>query len=400
MQYHILLGKIVGTIYLTIKTEKKEHFLHICQENDITVWKVRQLSENKLSCFMYLHKETDILEIIHNHFQVFELISIKHDGLLPMLKKLLHRQSLIFVCFFCLFLLFILSNVIWKVNISGVNIEHEEEIREYLESSGIFAGAWAFGIPNINELQERILIHLEDLLYVGIEKKGAIIYINATEKKLAKENTNKSYQQLIAKKSGTIDKMLIVSGYPLVHTNDYVNKGDVLVVNKLDIDEEAENGEQNKPINTAVEGEVFATTWYEIKVSTPLAITYEELFGTMTPAYGLGLGKYHINLWPIKQNIYEQQYVEEELLHFNFLQWELPFYLVKNNIYEIKTINKQQTVELAKEYAIQQAINHLQLKLGMKTEIKHYFVLQDKVDNDKVKLNLFVSVLENIAVGN
>jgi len=398
MPYHLLIGKIVGTLYLKIKSVHSEKFLSFCQEHKIIIWNVRVTSENDLECHIYLSQAKIIQQLIEEHHLSMEIIETKVSGLFPKVKQLLNQKAFIFIALFCLIFLFLISNIVWKVSISGVNIEQQEKIKSFLYTNGIKKGNFLFNLPKTEQVQNEILVNMDELLYVSIEKNGTTINVEAKEKKLTNPKVEVKHKQLIAKKSGLIDKMLIKHGFPVVQANDYVNKGDLLVINELKNEDKTSDNKINNS-NLIVEGEVYANTWYEVTVSTPLSFTDEQIFGEMKKTYSMKIGKYIFPIWPLKQGNIKSEFSEREEIDIHFLQMNLPLTLIKHYIYNIKKRNIEQSVNIAKEYAIQQAINHLQLKLGIKTKVKHYFILQETVDNQNVKLNIFVSVVEDIAEG-
>src|SRR5699024_2108354 len=121
----------------------------------------------------------------------------------------------------------------------------------------------------VEEVEKTIMDTLPQLLYISVKKRGTIYTIEAIEKKEEEEEYTNKPNDLIAIKSGVIEKMFIKEGQTVVQVNDFVQKGDTLVtgvINKSKSEQHTsdEDEETEKDITyVASEGEVYANTWYE-----------------------------------------------------------------------------------------------------------------------------------------
>src|SRR5690625_7225 len=396
MQHH-LIAKWIGFVTLEIKGTDHEKLFQTCVVHGIKIWDIDKKSENLCICKTYTKNMKQLDNIIQQKFSRYEISIINEQVYLPYVKQIWFRKEYIIAFFLCIILLFLLSNVIWKVKISGVSTELEEKLTEQLASYGIYEGAWAYSIDSIESIQDDILNNMEELLYIGIERKGTSIIVDGIEKLIIKEKEKETATQLVAEKNGVIDKMFIKKGVPLVNTDDYVKKGDVLVSGDI-LDEEDKEGDENSSKTPEAEGEVYANTWYEVDVNSSIYSYREKLTGEMITQYLIDVGNYQLPVWPWKRASFNEQYVEVEYEDVYFIKWRIPIQIIKKSIYNKATLTQTRSEAQTKEYAIQQALDHLKLKLGKNTEIINYYVLQDGTDNGKVKLNLYVSVLEDIAI--
>lgn len=391
---HYLIGKWIGYVTLKIEGENHEKFFQTCLEKGYKIWDIKTKDKNICTCKTYTNN-VKRLQYLFQEREGYTISIIDEKGYFPYFKKFWLRKEYIIAFILCIALIFILSNIIWKVKITGVSTELENKITEQLSAYGIYEGAWIYSIDSIESIQDDILNNMEELLYIGIEKRGTSILVDGIEKLIIKEKEQKTAKQLIAAKNGVIEKMFVKKGYPLVNTNDYVKKGDILVAG--DVVEEGENEKGTE--NAEAEGEVYANTWYEVSVSSSMYSYYEKLTGERLTKYFLVIGKLQIPIWPLKKASFDEQYVETENEDIYFIKWKIPIQLKKEFIYNKASMKQSRTEEQTKEYAIQQALNHLQLKLGKNSEIITHYVLQDVSENGKVKLNLYVSVVEDIATG-
>src|SRR5690625_2730037 len=147
--------------------------------------------------------------------------------------------------------------------------------------------------------------------------------------------------------------MIIKSGQPVVHINDFVQKGDLLVrgVYYKNKEEEDEKGELNE-IVVGAEGEVYANTWYHVTLQTPLITDKEKIKDERKTKYYVQLKQILIPLFIQSQ---KRALEEEVVIHkktFSLFNYKLPLSLVRVHIYNKKYLKKMETFEQAKELAI------------------------------------------------
>ncbi|MDY0405536.1 sporulation protein YqfD [Virgibacillus sp. 179-BFC.A HS] len=153
-------------------------------------------------------------------------------------------------------LILLLSNILWKVEITGVPTDIEKKITKELNNSGIHPGAWTFSMDSPSDIQQNLLKHIPELLWVGVEKMGTTIRLEGVEKIVVKKEPVSGPRDLVATKKGIIKKMYVSKGRPLVYVNDYVEPGEVLVSGNLreneNVDEEKEKN--NRPYSFLLKG--------------------------------------------------------------------------------------------------------------------------------------------------
>src|SRR5699024_1005861 len=101
-------------------------------------------------------------------------------------------------------------------------------------------------------------------------------------------------------------------------------------------------------------------------------------------------------VWGFKQPY--ANYVKEEKSHaLKIFNYTFPIKLKTKIYYEMTNNIQPGTKEKAKERAINHIESNLKRKEGKNSEVLYYKVLHERLDNSKVKMNLYVSVLEDIA---
>ena len=131
---------------------------------------------------------------------------------------------LVFVSF-----LFVLSSFIWEVRVKGAYRIQEEDILSFAEDCGIFPGA---GRKNIDtdEAVKRFILNFKDISWISIDIRGTRAEISIAEALEDTESPVKSApSNIVADKSGVIDKIYVSSGTPAVSEGDTVFEGDILI---------------------------------------------------------------------------------------------------------------------------------------------------------------------------
>src|SRR5699024_3914008 len=159
----------------------------------------------------------------------YTMVTGRKKGLPFLLKRLLKRRELYFSVVASVLFIVCLSNVIWKVEISGIPKDLEEKISEQLTNYGIHAGVWAFTLDSPGTIQQKLVQDIPELLWVGVHKQGTTIFLEAVEKKAIEEEEIPGPRHIIATKKGIISKVYVAKGVPQVRIHDYVEPGDVLV---------------------------------------------------------------------------------------------------------------------------------------------------------------------------
>jgi len=388
---------ISGYVKITVEGNSPELFFQSCINQNISVWDIKRGTKNKCSGYIKLEHVQLIKQINRDHR--YKIKFTEKRGIPFFFKHLSRKRELIVGLVIGFILMIILSNIIWKVEITGVPKDLEVKISEQLTSYGIHTGVWAFTLDSPGDIQRRLEEDIPELLWVGVHKKGTTFTLEGVEKLIVEKDKVNGPRDLISTKKGVIKKMYISKGQPLVQVNDYVEPGDLLVSGNLAkksdaIDEKDDNTQS--PIYVASEGEVIANTWYEISVTVPLKTNLEKLTGNQTNKYYLQINDINIPVWGFHSQEYKVSSIDNKKHSINFLKWQLPANIVKSTISEKEQKNIKRTKEEAIKVGIEQAKKELKLQLGPNTKITSDKLLHESIENGKVKLKLYATVEENI----
>lgn len=386
---------IVGYTVIVIEGDSIEKVLQACINNGYPVWDVIREGKSVHRISIYRQHVTYMTNLIEYH--EMKISKIKNKGGFQFLHYIKRKRTLFIALFICTTLLFLLMNTAWKIEVNGVSTDLEDKIKTQLADKGLYQGAWIKRLPPLEMIQEDLLHEVPELLYVGIRKQGVFYHIEAIEKKIEKPLQTSHAKQLVAKKSGIIEKMFISSGQSLVERNEFVEKGDILVSNEI---ETSESDEKKQRKTVPVKGKVYANTWYDIEVSVPLGSTHQRLTGEKTKKYRLQFKNYSFPIWGFGKPKFKQNMIHEDSKALQLWQWRLPISIIEEIRYEYTGELNQYKIKEAKEKALDHVKKSLKTNIGQDMEILEYYVLHEREESGKVKMNIYFSVLEDIATSN
>lgn len=387
---------IIGRTIFYIEIDNMIDFMAMTKRQGIDISEVKQINSGLWQFTIHvkqLKQTKTFLESKELDYQV-----IRHEGLLLKTLIFLTKKEVILPIIFSCFILYILSNIVWKVDIEKVEPMIQPVVKEELEKLGLYTGAWQPNIPRNETIKLTILDHLDTLQYFNIYYEGTTYYIEAEMKDMQQEKEAKGPQHLIANKNGVIEQFAVKQGEIKKSVHDVVKKGDILVSGIIEQPNMVDDkNKKSKDQFIRAEGEVYANTWYEMTVTSPLASNIEKITGEYFHRYYIQISKYSVPIWGKINPPFQAQTKHKETQDIKLLQWTLPFKVIKETNYEKEQIQDIQTEQASREKILQYIRSHLHTKLGKNVEIKKYYVLHETVHNGKVNMNLYISVRENIA---
>ena len=154
--------------------------------------------------------------------------------------------------------LYVLSSLVWRIEITGLEYTDEKTVLSELEDLGVARWKRRSDI-NSDLIMKELMGRFEDIAWVGVEQEGTILRISFVEKVLP--DNPSGLCDLVATKDGILSKFIPLSGIPLVKEGDTVTKGQVLVEGV----EGYEQGDYVLP-RAVVEAKV----WYRAESDVPL----------------------------------------------------------------------------------------------------------------------------------
>ena len=355
---------------------------------------VKWLIKNKINIInlnIVKHNELKILidyknfNLLSKYSKTYKITIIRKYGKLRLFDILKNNMIIILCLMLSIIFLYFLSNIIFSVDVIYNDSEVVDLIKKELAKYDIKKYEKKKSYEYLDKVKERILIDNKDTLeWLEIEESGTKYIVRLVERKKETKQNEYQYQSVVASKDATIASIKAYSGEKVKQVNEYVKKGDVII-----------SGILTKPDGTNLyikaKGSVLGEVWYKVSVEYPLYYKEERVTGKNKSVILICFLNKEIPIFPYKK--YKQfKRQSRSLIENNFI----PFKITKEKLYEV--IIKEDIY--TNEEAIQKAIEEAKLKIKEKNKniinIKNVQMLDKENLNSKIKINLFVSVIEDI----
>ena len=375
-----LFVKLQNKVKLNIQGKNIERFIKRLKNNNIDLLNIKYLKYNSINIVIYQKDYDKVLKLK----TTYEINQLDTYGIIK-IKRIMdvYKYVLIFIAL-GIFLIIFLSNIIFNVEV----IHNDKELREFLlnelEKYGLKKYKFKVSFQEIQKIKNSILEEYHDKIeWLEIEERGTSYIVRLESRVIPNQEVNYDKQNVVAKKSAIIKKIVAENGEVVKNINSYVNKGDVIISGNIYLNEEI------KDIVKA-EGKIYGEVWYNINVSYPYIYSEIKELDNFQDVYVLKLLNKSLEL---TLNKFDDKRVEEEkILYHSFL----PFSLVKQRQKEVQTISYVLTSEEAKDKAIEEAIKKMQERLNNEEKIIDYQVLKVNIKDDKIILDMFFTVYEDI----
>lgn len=370
--------KISNYIYLKISGVQYQKLFKKFNVIGINIYDYRQNNKDFIIKIKY-----DDYSKIKKSFPFYDITLIKYDGF--NYYKLIVKQYLINIIFIFLSIIFIffVSNLIVDIKYNIKDQKLIKKINVELSQRGISKFTFKKSYDELEIIKNKILKSLdEDIEWLEITRNGMIYKVDI-EKRVDKKPLKKdNYCNVFAKKDGIIKNILISNGVSIVSENDYVKKGDLLISGDII------NNEENVG-KVCASGIVMGEVWYKSTVKVPLVTYKSSRTGKKRNNIVINYDDYDIKIFRDRLKFYEA----EKKLFFDALGIKL--YLEHD--YEIKK-NK---IKLSEKEAVEKALKESKEKIEVgfqKTDfIVKQKVLQKKINNSTIEVEIFIVTNENIA---
>lgn len=386
MLIKILLSYIFGYLKIAIEGYYIERFINICKNNKVAIWNLKRDKDIRLYLNVGVKDFKEICKIARKTRCKVKISRKK--GMPFLLHRYKKRKIFLFLLLILVILVALSSNFVWNVDIIEENGQELENISQDIESSGLKIGKLKSKI-NTKEIINKIRLERKDIAWMGIELKGtnAIVkLVKADEKpQIVDEN---EYCNIISDKAGVITKISAQSGTINVNVGDTIRQGDILINGWME-------GKYTGIRYVHAKGEIQAKVWYTKYKKIQYNTTERRETGKTENSYSLKFNNFKINLpkGVSKFEIYDT--IETENKFKIFSDFYLPISVIKTTNKEIQEIQKQYSLEEAKNIGVEE----LQKELDAEIENKETIVNKNiNTYENESGIDVYVTyeVLENI----
>ena len=371
---------MTSKIKLNVKGKNIERFIKRLKSNNIDLIKIEYIKYNEINIIIYKKDYEKLLELK----TIYDVNMVDIYGIIKVREVInIYKYLIVFIAIGIILLVF-LSNVIFNVEV----IHNDKDLRKFiineLENYDIKKYKFKKNYNEIQTIKNDILNKYQDKIeWLEIEEKGTSYIIRVEPRIIPNNEVSYEKQNVVASKSAVIKKIIAKSGEVVKNLNSYVNKGDVIISGNIYLNEEIKN-------TIKADGIVYGEVWYNVKVEYPYVYNEIKEKSNYQDVYVL---KIFDKEFEFTFNKFKDKKIEENIILQNNI---LPIYLVKQKQQELETISLLLTSEEAKDKAIEEAIKKMNEKLDGEEKIIDYKVLSFDIEEDKVILDVFFTVYEDI----
>lgn len=376
-----------GYLKAAITGAQTERFISRCAEEGIRMWQIRRKNETTLICSMQLAEPEKLRRLLKETGSRMHII--EKNGMPFLWGRIRSRLGMVAGLFFFLSLLFILSNMVWNVEVNGADPKLEEQIRSLLKSDHLYVGSLEFFIPETGQLETELSAKLVKVTWIGVSKHGTSYRVDVVQKKYPKKKKTAGPRNLVAARQAVIHHLFVESGQPVVESNQFVRKGQILVLGRI--------GTESAPKFVSASGKVIGETWYQSETIIPLNSHYTFYTGKSYRRHHLAFWAISIPFWGFNTHPYKNEDKEIIRKPVRFLIWDLPISYVQTLYREKTTVVRNLTEDEALVEAKETADKKLLNELPGGSEIVSSTVENKQTAGGKLTVRSHYVVYENIA---
>lgn len=368
---------------ILVKIEGKNvlNYIKWLIKNKINIIDMKIVKHN----ILYVTIDYQNYALLKKYSKTYKVSIIKKYGRLKLFDIIKNNIVIISSIIISIIFLYYISGYIFSVDIIYNNKEIVSLINKELNKYDIKKFSRKKDYHYLEKVKNKILKDNNDVLeWLEIEEEGTKYIIRLVERKKSIVKEEYNYQSIIAKKDAIISNIQATSGEKIKKENEYVHQGETII-----------SGIITKPNETKVykkaSGIVLGEVWYKIEIEYPLYYQEESLTGKTKKIISLYFLNKEIPLLPYKK--YKHFNCEIKTLFESIF---IPSKLTYEKIHEVNVKEDILTMDEATNKAINLAKEKLINSNNNIKEIKNVEILNKQNLNSKIKLNLFISAIEDI----
>jgi len=376
-----------GYAIIIVKGIKIERFINLAVVNNIYLWDIEKIDYTTIKAKINIRDFFKLRSIVRKTDSNIQII--EKCGMPFKIKTVKRRKWFFFGLGALLIFIYILSSYIWMIEIHGLEKIDEQIVLENLSYAGLRVGIKKSKVEK-RDIENRMLIRMPELTWMGIEIKGTKAFVTVVEKKPEPQLINRDEPcDIVASKNGIIEKILVLNGDGVVKDGDTVKKGQLLVSGTI-----IREGLPERYVHSMAE--VNARTWYEDVEEIPFEqIEYKKTGRTFT-TYSMEIIKKKIERAK-KVPFEDYNKNSKDIYILSFGSYVFPIKLTVTKYEELVPLTKIISEEEAKTICEERLNTKIKLQLP-----ENAVILNSRIEyftNEKSLIGkIYVEVLENIGV--
>lgn len=357
-----LWNYVRGYVIIFVEGYFLEKFINICIHRQIFLWDIKRKKNGSMT-----------LKISIDGFKMIRPVAsrtrcrvriIRKQGLPFILHRYKGRKTFVLGALVFLGLFFFLTSFVWTIEVKGNKSIETQVLMERLEERGVKPGIIKYNI-NTENIVSDLMLDIKELAWVGIEVRGTKVKIEVAERVEKPIIIPKDVPcDLIAKKDGIVKSILVKAGQELVKAGSTVQKGQVIVSASVPNKDPKEKARLVHAIGT-----VKARTWYEKSKRVETVVQGRERTGQKKELYSLVILTKRIGLFPGKISFENYDKIEIKKKVSMGEDFELPFGLAIDQYYEVNILEKEISLDEAKQIAADAAYKEATAEVSVDAEL-------------------------------
>jgi similar to stage IV sporulation protein len=381
---------IKGYVIILVEGYFLERFINICAKRKIFLWDVKNPNDLSMTLKVSI-KGFKMLRPIARKSKCKVRI-IKKKGLPFIINRYKKRKMFLLGTIIFVLLVNLLASFIWDIEILGNKETRSKDILQELSRLGVKPGVLKYNI-DVNNIARTLVLQIDELGWASFEIKGTKAKVYVEERIKPPTLIPKDVPcNIIAKKDGLIDSIVVKNGEKVAEEGDTVVKGQLLVSGVIK-NEQALG--QTKLVHAL--GEIKARTWYEGNSTINIKTIEAVRTGCEKNVYFFIFLKDIFSL-NINKNIVFKNYDKIESRKIlkigdNFL---LPFGVIIETYYENEIIDKELSLDEAKSLAKENVLKKVIKAIPKDAEIINTYTDFIEGENGLIIANAIFECIEDI----
>ncbi len=386
MYIRLLVRLLMGYVRIEVEGYYIERFINICTNRKILIWNLKREKGVKLYLNIGINDFKNISDILKKTNCKVRIL--KKRGIPFLLNRYKKRKIFVILLVIMMFTIYASSRYIWNIDIKVKNNLQIDNLEEDLESLGVKKGIKKDEIDT-NKIINELRLKRDDIAWIGIDIEGTSIKINIVKADKSPDIVkNTDYCNIIASKSGVIQKIVAQNGTAVVKIGDEVQKGDILIAGYME-------GKYTDTRYVHSLGEVKAIVTYEETKEIRFNQDIYNYTGNEEKKYEISINNWKIKLHRknSKFELYETKIENKDVRLFG--KYYLPLEIIqitnREQIKESKVYSREEAIDLGKDIVsseLEQKIENKEDIVDKKMDIEEY--------ENSVVVTVKYGVLENI----
>ena len=330
----------------------------------------------------------EVLEEDYNNIlkinTTYKIEILKRKGFLNIVHFIKTRKIFITIALLGFVFFNLLTNMVFSIKVIDTDSELRDRILNDLEDLGLRKYSFKISYKEKEKIEEAILKKEKDILeWIEIEEVGVSYEVKLIRRVKEDIKKEKEPQDIIAKKTGLVTRIVAESGEVITKKNAYVKKGDTLISGLI-------KNKDNIVSKVRAEGFVYAEVWYKVSLSVPFTYHEEIKTGKNKTVLEISFLSDDISLTDFDK--YKHSKDTKTVLYKHPL---LPISINLTKKEEIKSTD----IDFREDYKDNikpLAVEKLKNKLGNDIKIFSEKVLKKEENTDRIDIEIFFKVEEDI----